>query len=499
MEKMEKNKEAVAIRQFDLSKFFDKESLLDCLNELYKSNVKGKTYKLIYEMNKDTRVKVRTAVGDGKFEETDEGLAQGSMEAAIASTNSISNGVTDFFSESEYEVSYGPVKMDPAQFLDDISRLALDPVSAQMGNDRLENIAETKLLNYNLLKTCIIILGNKKAREKLRNEFEEKNPTLYGENVNIVTQATYLGDKLGLSVSESISLTLKKRIGLVKRSIFEIKAVVEDCRSKIIGGIKTGILLWEACVIPFLLYNSSTWLQMKKSDIEILCKLQRLFLSSLLGIKNCPAVAMLWDLGILDMPMRILKEKLLLYHHISCLPENALSFRILQTQEQLHLPSLREEVAHFLAKHEIHDVRQFSKEKWKIYVRKAILEMNRSQMLEQMKSSKKLDELSLSLEEFKLKDYFTELSFENIRIKFRERSKTMTTCRTHYPSDQENIKLMFECPNRCGNIDSLLHWRSCTFYRQFRESKNMENDKQLGEFYKSVINLRMKTAFQNVQ
>ena len=48
-------------------------------------------------MNKDTKIKVRTAVGDSKWEETDEGLAQGSMEAAIVSTNSISNGVTDFF------------------------------------------------------------------------------------------------------------------------------------------------------------------------------------------------------------------------------------------------------------------------------------------------------------------------------------------------------------------------------------------------------------------
>ena len=35
---VEKNKEAVALQQYDLSKFFDKESLLDCLNELYKSD-----------------------------------------------------------------------------------------------------------------------------------------------------------------------------------------------------------------------------------------------------------------------------------------------------------------------------------------------------------------------------------------------------------------------------------------------------------------------------
>ena len=38
--------------------------MIDCLNEVYKSNVRGKLYKLTYELNKNTRIKIRTAVGD---------------------------------------------------------------------------------------------------------------------------------------------------------------------------------------------------------------------------------------------------------------------------------------------------------------------------------------------------------------------------------------------------------------------------------------------------
>ena len=156
-------------------------------------------------------------------------------------------------------------------------------------------------------------------------------------------------------------------------------------------------------------------------------------------------------------------------------------------------------MADFLALHEVHDVKCFSKEKWKIFVKDSILKMTRALILEQMKSCKKLDYLNLSLEDFKIKDYFRELNLENARIKFRERSKTMTSCRTHYPSDQDNIKQMSECPNKCGNIDSLSHWKSCIFYSQFRESIDMNDDKQLCEFYKSVINLRMKSNIQNDQ
>ena len=110
--------------------------------------------------------------------------------------------------------------------MDDLSHLSYTTESAQRGNNRLEILAETKLLDYNLSKCFVIILGEKNARKKLLEEFNEKPPKLYGKNVEIVTQESYLGDELGIGVSESISLTIKKRTGLVKKSIFEIVAVV---------------------------------------------------------------------------------------------------------------------------------------------------------------------------------------------------------------------------------------------------------------------------------
>ena len=395
--------EAILLQQYDFSKMFDRESLLDVLGELYRSNVQGKTYKLLYEMNKDRKIKVRTAVGDSEELETEESLGQGSNEGAIASTNSIAKGVKDFFENSKYEEFYGPLKLQPFQFIDDIINLCKNPNSAQMRNNKLENLAEVKLLDYNMSKTVIIILGKGKARKKLEDEFDEHNPTLYGKKVKIVSQETFLGDEIGKSVSESISLTIRKRIGLVKRSIYEIKAIVEDFRSQEAGSIVTGLVFWKSCVLPFLLYNSCTWLQMKNGDIELLYKIQRLFLNTILGVKNCPAMLMLWDLGMIDIPLLILKEKLLFYHHISSLSESSISRRILEIQEKYNFPSLRQEISVFLNKHDIYDVKQFEKHKWKEFVNRSIKSMNRTFLLERMKNYKKLDEVSLSLEEFEAK------------------------------------------------------------------------------------------------
>ena len=83
-------------------------------------------------------------------------MAQGSIEAAILSSSNLSQGVEDFFQSSEYELSYGPLKLLPQSWQDDMMRMCQDPLSAQNGFDRFETLAETKLLQYNSLKTVII-------------------------------------------------------------------------------------------------------------------------------------------------------------------------------------------------------------------------------------------------------------------------------------------------------------------------------------------------------
>ena len=154
---------------------------------------------------------------------------------------------------------------------------------------------------------------------------------------------------------------------------------------------------------------------------------------------------MLWDLAMLKMPLRILKEKLFLYHHISCLPENSVANQMMTIQETFCFPSLRNEISDFLSQFEVVDVKKYSKSKWKDFVNKSISELNRIQLLDDIKSYKKLDFWELACEEYKIKDYFLHLNLDNARIFFRARAKTVTSCSTHFFSDEANIKSMFEC------------------------------------------------------
>ena len=63
----EERKENGIFQVFDMTKFFDRESLLDCMSTLKeKAKIDNKTYHLRYMLNEDTRISVKTSVGQSR-------------------------------------------------------------------------------------------------------------------------------------------------------------------------------------------------------------------------------------------------------------------------------------------------------------------------------------------------------------------------------------------------------------------------------------------------
>ena len=100
---IEGKNEATLFSTWDLKKFFDSESLIDVMSELYKSDIKGKLYRLIFKLNENIKITVKTPVGNTEYEDTGNGLGQGTVDGAILSAVSIDKGVSEQFSEEEEE------------------------------------------------------------------------------------------------------------------------------------------------------------------------------------------------------------------------------------------------------------------------------------------------------------------------------------------------------------------------------------------------------------
>ena len=104
------------------------------------------------------------------------------------------------------------------------------------------------------------------------------------------------------------------------QTIFDIRAVIDDCRSHVTGAIITGLEIWEMAAIPFLLNNCDSWTGIDESTITELDKLQNLFYRVLLQVPvGCPTPMLYWDCGGLLMENSILRTKMLFLHHVATL------------------------------------------------------------------------------------------------------------------------------------------------------------------------------------
>ena len=117
--------------------------------------------------NKKNVVAVKTPVGVTEEYETGEGVAQGSVEGASICAASLGAGVNDIFKDSSEEVNFTGIQLELQLYQDDVARLEDSVASVQAGNARMEALAKSKLLDFNLKNSCYIIIGNKSNCEEL--------------------------------------------------------------------------------------------------------------------------------------------------------------------------------------------------------------------------------------------------------------------------------------------------------------------------------------------
>ena len=133
-------------------------------------------------------------------------------------------------------------------------------------------------------------------------------------------------------------------------AIKEIRAIVEDCRSNTIGGLKVRLDIWGSAYIPSLLNNSSTWMEIDDLTLNKLEEMQNTLYRSLLSVPHTtPKAALTWEVGGMMMKFRIMMNKLIFVNHIMNLDDNTLAKQVLSTQIAQDLPGLKYEAEFFIA------------------------------------------------------------------------------------------------------------------------------------------------------
>ena len=459
-------------------------------------------------------------------------VAQGSIEAALISSNNVSVGIEEQFKEKEEEkVKYETVTLDPLSYMDDVFDINENVKDSQTSNNLMEEFIGSKNLKLNLDKSNFIVIGGSKERRKLKKEIKKNPLMLCGTQMKEVEEVKYLGEIITMNNDESVHKTVLKRIGLAKRSVIEIRSILEDSRAARLGGINVAFHLFESVVLSSIFHNSETWDYMPKKTVKVLDDFFNFFFRKIFRCSTgAPIPNFYWQSGFLRAGYWILKRKLIFCHHLSNLPVNSLGREFFDIQMESSHPSLITEMREHLESLSVPDLKSISKNMWRSKVTKYVINLNRTQLLEDIKRYKKLDYKEFEGDEFKRKEYFDSLDLEGVRMKIKLTSKVVPTIRTHFKRKYKERSL--QCPS-CKNfssqeeyvkpdrnfsqpdliqqhestvqadissskneyespLDSSNHLMfTCPAFRKNRENRDMSNDNDLCDFFREIIQYRI--------
>ena len=246
--------------------------------------------------------------------------------------------ITSYFSGAA-EISYLTTKLSPLIFQDDTMRFGTSIDDIQQGNILISQAIKSKQLELNIDKSGVIIFGKKKKGNEITATVET-NQSFQINDIKVKSEDKYLGDYLhSAGLAKSVEVTVAKRYGACLHRILELKSVIEDFRMHSLGGIKVGLEIFNLAILPTLLYNADTWLEIDNKTVGRLESLQKTLMRCLLAVpKSTPCAALNWDTGLISMEYRVFRKKLLFLYHLRYLDESSLANEIFNLQKNHNLP-----------------------------------------------------------------------------------------------------------------------------------------------------------------
>ena len=482
------------LQLYDLSKYFDKEILRDAMDTLYNAGINGKLYRLWFMMNKDTQIRVKTSFGITDVAPTGENVAQGSIGGGLISALNLCKSMTAYFTGSDSEVSYGSTRLSPILYQDDSARFCTGFEEAQKGNILISYAMKAKQLELNVDKCATILFGRGKRIQEMK-EFIENNKilTIDGIEVKMKQEEKYLGDYIhSLGLSKSVESTVNKRYGKCLTQIMEIKSVIEEFRMHSLGAISSGLTIFNMAVLPFLLYNASTWFETSTKTINRLENLQHILQRCLLCVPNStPIAAMCWDLGTVSIQHQINEAKLMFLHYVNGLDESTLAKEIYESQKSLNFPGLVVEARELLLLYGLPNIIDQkisqSKQSWRKLVKNAIRRRYEDELKSQFNGSK-LKNGPFKTESFEMKEYLQEMNLSDSRTHFRRRSN-MLNVKMNQKNNPVFANKLWKC-EACFNLDSQSHLMWCPAFASLREGLNIDNDLDVVHYIQNVFKIR---------
>jgi hypothetical protein len=289
-----------------------------------------------------------------------------------------------------------------------------------------------------------------------------------------------------------VTKTVAAREGKVRAACLEISIIVNDWRAKIVGGMETALLLWEACCIPTLLHGAGSWVEMSPSTEKKLNSLQYWYLRLILQVgPGTPLVSLLFETGMLDMGIRVWREKLMLAFHLRSMKEGSLARSIYEEQISENFPGLAREVKVICEELSIENVNitRMDKRSYKKLLNDACHKLNEKRLRKNAEGKEKCHRIMR--EEYRKKAYMSGKIVCKVREQFRTRVGLQAFA-GNYSHDRRFADSQWLC--KCLQSlekESHILAGTCSVYGGLNKKyDNLDNDEQLINFFNEVLAMR---------
>ena len=472
MKQLEERKESGILSLFDMEKFFDKESLLDCMHTLnQKANVKAKSYRMWYKLNENTKISVKTPVGESNTAPIFDSVGQGSFGAALISSLNIGCAIDELFKE-DYSANIGQVELACLILQDDIMEMSSTVEQARNGCQKIDEMLKQKLLRANYDKSKYLILGRGNRKNKMSKELKETPLKMGDEILEKVVTEKYLGDIIHeKGCKESITATIKERM---RKLIPKVEEIIQIANTPIMAGLRNSRIafkLFEAIVIPALLNNCASWIGINKTHLDDLQKFQDNFVRRVLQVPKSITKALLeYDVQLWPMEWRIKERKLNFVRQILLTDNSNIAKNILLQEMEIEINGLGHECNTICNEINIPEIMNNSLSKRQI--KNAIQEFISARTKEMMLASKKVaDRISDDSHQITYLDRMG-LTFSRMMIRYRARAikGVKANCKRSWKND---LNCRF-----CNNtvIEDQEHLEVCTGLSWERRRLKMDTE-----------------------
>ena len=191
------------------------------------------------------------------------------------------------------------------------------------------------------------------------------------------------------------------------------------------------------------------------------------------------------------MKRRIWSRKLIFVNTLKNMPEQTLAKQIFNEQVRRGWPGLAREARELCQNLGLPDIvkEKIYKLKLENLVKKGVLENHEEELKKEVDSKSKLE--GIKNEDMKRKEYFKQKSLEDTRMLFRIRTR-MVELKANFKNKPAFRKDGWLCEGCQREVETNCHVMSCQAYEQVRQGLDLDSDKDLVQFFKKVMKIRME-------